>query len=101
MIKISAKACSAADTATGYATGAVSGAVLGREVMDALEKLTTSTAWGTVSAVMKSKLANAIASGNTGEIIDLASRIGASAAAQSGADEEQPAQSYRQAVSER
>jgi len=34
--------------------------VLGREAMQALEKATTSTAWGTLSAVMKGKLADAV-----------------------------------------
>jgi hypothetical protein len=56
------------------------------------------TAWGTVSVVMKDRLASALASGDTQAIIDLASRMGASAAAQSSAEEEAPAQPYRQAV---
>lgn len=68
--------------------------------MSALEKLTSSTAWGTVSAVMKDRLAQALASGDTSTIIDLTSRMGASAAAQS-SEEEAPAQPYRQAVSQR
>lgn len=93
------KLASAAGTAAGYATGRVGGAVLGLEAMTALEKLTTSTAWGTVSAVMKSKLADAIASGNTSAIIDLATRLGATTAAGGGEDEAsaQP----RQAVAKR
>jgi hypothetical protein len=63
--------------------------------MTALEKLTTSTAWGTVSAVIKDRLADALASGDTSAIVDLTSRLGASAAAQS-SEEEQPALPYRQ-----
>ena len=62
--------------------------MLGREVMDVLEKVTTSPAWGTVSAVNKGRLADAIASGNAQNIIDLASRIGARAAAASVEEEE-------------
>ena len=55
--------------------------MLGREAMLALEKLTSSTAWGTVSALMKDRLANALASGDTSAIVDLTSRMGASAVA--------------------
>jgi hypothetical protein len=95
------KLAQAAGTAAGFATGGMGGAVLGREAMGALEKLTTSTAWGTVSAVMKDRLASALASGDTQAIIDLTSRMGASAAAQSSEEEEAPTQPYRQAVSER
>jgi hypothetical protein len=98
------KLAQAAGTAAGYATGGVGGAVLGREAMSALEKLTTSTAWGTVSAVMKDRLAGALASGDTSTIIDLASRLGAAGAAQSSDDEEEqppPSLPYRQAVSQR
>lgn len=75
--------------------------MLGREAMLALEKLTSSTAWGTVSALMKDRLANALASGDTSAIVDLTSRMGASAAAQSGTDEEQSPLPYRQATSQR
>jgi hypothetical protein len=39
--------------------------VLGREAMAAVEKATTSTARGTVSAVMKDRLADAMAAGDT------------------------------------
>lgn len=94
------KLAQAAGTAAGYATGGMGGAVLGREAMGALEKLTTSTAWGTVSAVMRSKLADAIASGDTSAIIDLATRLGASGAVQASEEEQAPAP-YRQAVSQR
>jgi hypothetical protein len=49
---------------------------------------------------MKDRLASALASGDTSAIIDVTSRMGASAAAQSSAgEEEQPALPYRQAVS--
>jgi len=47
---------------------------------------------------MKDRLAVALASGNTQAIVDLTSRMGASAAAQGSAQDEQP---YRQAVAER
>lgn len=67
--------------------------------MTALEKVTNSTAWGTVSAVMKDRLAAALAAGETQAIIDLASRLGASAAQSS--EEEQPTRPYRQARSQR
>jgi hypothetical protein len=51
---------------------------------------------------MKDRLANALASGDTSTIIDLTDRLGASAAAQSSAgEEEQPALPYRQAISQR
>jgi hypothetical protein len=59
------KLAAAAGTAAGFATGGVKGVVLGREAMSALEKLATSTAWGTVSAVIKDRLANALALGDT------------------------------------
>jgi hypothetical protein len=58
-----------------------------------------------VSAVMKDRLANALASGDTSAIVDLTTRIGASAAAQgtSAGDEEQQqsALPYRQATAQR
>ena len=72
----------AAGTGAGFPVGGISGAVLGREAMAAVEKATTSTAWNTVSAVMKGKLADAIASGDTQTIINLTSRIAAAQAAQ-------------------
>jgi hypothetical protein len=53
---------------------------------------------------MKDRLASALASGDTSTIIDLTSRIGASAAAQStsaGDEQETPALPYRQAISQR
>jgi hypothetical protein len=95
------KLASAAGTAAGYATGGVGGAVLGREAMQALEKVTTSTAWGTVSAIMKDRLADALASGDTSTIVDLTSRVASRAAVETSAeDEEGPtpaATRYRQA----
>lgn len=47
------------------ATGGIKGAVLGREAMQALEQVTTSPAWATVSAEAKKRVADALASGNT------------------------------------
>ena len=67
----------------------------------AIEKLTTSTAWGTVSAVVKDRLANALASGNTQAIVNLTSGIGARAAQLSTSEEEEPSGMPRQAVAER
>jgi hypothetical protein len=46
-------------------TGGVKVAVLGRDAMNALEKIASSTAWGTVLGVMKDRLVNALASGDT------------------------------------
>jgi hypothetical protein len=51
--------------------------------MAALEKATSSAAWGTVSAVMKDGLANVLASGDTEAILDLTSPIARQQAAQS------------------
>jgi len=50
---------------------------------------------------MKDRLANALASGDTSAIVDLTSRMGASAAAQSSEEEAAPALPYRQGVSGR
>ena len=76
------KLAQAAGTAEGYAKGGVGGAVLGREAMAALEKIITSHAWGTVSAVMKDKLATAMASRDTNAVIDIVTRLGAAGATQ-------------------
>jgi hypothetical protein len=48
--------------------------------MQAVEKTVTSTAWGTVSAGMKSKLASAIAGGNTPTILNITQAIAKGAA---------------------
>jgi hypothetical protein len=51
---------------------------------------------------MKDRLANALASGDTTAIVDLTSRLGSSAAAQSTAGDEEPSPlPYRQATAER
>ena len=73
--------------------------MLGREAMSALEKLTTSPAWGTITAVMKGRLADALASGDTLAIVNLSARIAAAQAAQSSEDEESAP--YKQAMAER
>jgi len=87
-----------------FATGGSKCAVLGREAMSALEKLTSSTAWGTVPAVMKDRLASALASADTSGYRRSQHRMGASTAAQSssaGDEQEPPALLYRQAVAQR
>jgi hypothetical protein len=71
------KLAQAAGTATGYATGGTGGAVLGRQAMPAVEKAVTSPAWGTISAVTKDRLAQAIASGSTNTVIDIVTKLGA------------------------
>jgi len=50
---------------------------------------------------MKDRLAQALASGNTQAIVDLTSRMGASAVTQSSADDEESPLPYRQATAER
>jgi hypothetical protein len=53
---------------------------------------------------MKDRLANALASGDTSAIVDLTSRLGASAAAQrasAGDEQKQPGMPYRQAAARR
>ena len=45
--------------------------------MQAVEKLTTSPAWNTVSAVMKDRLSDALASGDTQAVIRITSHIAA------------------------
>jgi hypothetical protein len=54
-----------------------------------------------MSAVMKDQLASTLASGDTSAIVDLTSRIGASAAAQSSAHEGEEPLPYRQATAQR
>lgn len=55
-----------AGAATGFGIAGVEGAVIGKVALDQLEKLVSSTAWNTVSAVTKDRLAKALASGNRG-----------------------------------
>jgi hypothetical protein len=60
------KIAAAAGTVAGSQAGGI-GAVLGRAGMEQLEALTSGPAWGTVSAVLKDRLAKAIAAGNRRE----------------------------------
>jgi hypothetical protein len=69
------KLMGAAGTGAGFVTGGIPGAIVGRKVMDTLEQLTTSTAWGTVSAVNKDRLADALAKGSASEVEFWVSRI--------------------------
>jgi hypothetical protein len=62
------KIAEAAGTAMGATSGPV-GAILGKYGMGLLEKVTTSPAWNTMSAVAKDRLANAIATGKQGKAI--------------------------------
>lgn len=57
------KLAKGAGTIAGGAGGGIKGAVLGRSVMDAIERATSSVGWQTASAVLKDRLASAIASG--------------------------------------
>ena len=75
------KLAQAAGTGAAYVTAGVPGAVLGREAMAAAEKAVTSRVWNTVSAVMKSRLADALASGDTQATVDLSSGIASQQAA--------------------
>lgn len=56
-----------AAAAGGMASGGVPAAVVGAQTMGMLQRAANSTAWRTVSAVQKDKLANAIARGHRGE----------------------------------
>jgi hypothetical protein len=94
------KLAQAAGTGAGFVVGGLKGAVLGREAMAAVEKATTSTAWGTVRAVMKDRLADAMAAGDTQAVIRLTSRIAAAQAAQPSAEDES-AEPYKQATAQR
>lgn len=72
--------------AGGMAGGGVHGMVVANESMGMLQRAVNSTAWRTVSAVQKDRLANALAKGNRGEAERLIRMIGAtvtSAAARS------------------
>jgi hypothetical protein len=60
---------------SGGPTGSLAGAIAGKTIMDKLEQLTTSTAWGTVSAVNKDRLADALAKGSGAEVEFWVSRI--------------------------
>jgi len=58
------KIAGAAGIAFGGATGGLHGAIVGKQAMEGLEALTSSTMWRTVSAVQKNNLAKYLASGN-------------------------------------
>ncbi len=62
------KLMGAAGAAAGFGTAGIKGAALGKAAMQALESATTSPAWQTVSAVLKDRLAMAIAAGDQGPI---------------------------------
>lgn len=63
---ISRQLASAAGATAGAVAGGLHGAILGKQAMDGLQTLTNSTAWKTVSAVQKNKLAQYLAGGNRG-----------------------------------
>jgi len=73
------KLAGAAGTGAGFLAGGLHGAAIGKYAMDALEAATTSTGWGTVSATLKGKLADAIAGGKAGPIQFYASKAKAEA----------------------
>jgi len=89
------KLMGAAGTAAGYAAGGVGGAVLGREAMQAVEKTITSTAWNTVSAGMKSRLADAIAGGDTSTILNATKAIAKGTAMETATQVASPAQARK------
>lgn len=68
---LGAKIAGAAGAAAGFASHGLVGAVEGGIIMKNIEKLATSTAWNTTSAAAKSKLADALASGD-GKLINIA-----------------------------
>lgn len=84
------KLASAAGTAGGFGAGGFHGAALGRLAMDSLEAATTSMGWRTVSASLKAKLADAVASGNQSAISFYSQQAlrGAGTAAQLGLTDE-------------
>lgn len=67
-----------AATGAGYLNGGLHGAIVARGLVSGIERLTTSPAWRTVSAVMKDRLADAIAGGDQGKIADVVADISAS-----------------------
>jgi hypothetical protein len=60
------KLAEGAGAIAGASQGGIMGAVLGKYALSALETVTTSPAWRTLSAVTKNKLADAIAKGQVG-----------------------------------
>lgn len=73
-----------AGAAAGYGSGGVGGAILGKYALSAFEAATTSPAWRTVSAVLKDRLADAIAKGHRGPAESIINRITAEIAAEEG-----------------
>ena len=59
----------------GYGHGGYLGAAIGGAAMDGLESVISSPAWRTVSAVAKSKLADALASGSTTKVANITANI--------------------------
>lgn len=72
---LSQKMAGAAGAVGGFGGGGIHGAVMGKAALETLATVTNSAAWGTVSAVMKDRLAKAIASGNRGEAEFLVAKI--------------------------
>ena len=62
------KMVEAAATGAGLVKGGIPGAIASRATMSALESVIASPAWNTVSAVLKNKLANALARGNSASV---------------------------------
>lgn len=69
------KMAGAAGAAVGFAEGGVHGAIIGKAALDSLEHIATSGGWNTVSAVMKSRLADAIAAGDQTAIGSIVGQI--------------------------
>jgi hypothetical protein len=69
--------------------GFIKGGILGAEAMDVLTQAVRSPAWGTVSAVLKSRLADAVASGNGAAAGFYAQKIAQAAALSATTDREQ------------
>jgi hypothetical protein len=60
------KIAAAAGTAGGFASGGISGAIVGKAAMEALDSVTSSAGWKSVSAVTKNRIADALAKGAKG-----------------------------------
>lgn len=73
------KIAAAVGGGAGFTHGGIPGAVVGRMAGEALEQIATSPAWQTVEAVMKDRLAKAIASGNRGAVEFYIAKIAKSA----------------------
>jgi hypothetical protein len=75
--------------AAGFGMGGVHGAIVGRMAGETLETLATSPAWQTVSAVLKDRLANALAAGREPEALFQIHKMAQEAAAGTTASREQ------------